>query len=76
VAVEQTLEQTRREDEAAVAGLPLVVCDTDAFAASVSERRYLGGLARGLQPWATTALPRAGRRRRWQAASGALADRS
>ena len=51
-------EQTRREDEAAAAGSPLVVCDTDAFATSVWERRYLGAAARSLQPWATTALPR------------------
>jgi NadR type nicotinamide-nucleotide adenylyltransferase len=51
-------EQTRREDEAASAGSPLVVCDTDAFATSVWERRYLGAAARSLQPWATTALPR------------------
>lgn len=51
-------EQTRREDEAAAAGSPLVVCDTDAFATSVWERRYLGAAARALQPWATTALPR------------------
>jgi HTH-type transcriptional regulator, transcriptional repressor of NAD biosynthesis genes len=34
------------------------VCDTDAFATSVRERRYLGGQARRLQPWATTDLPR------------------
>jgi HTH-type transcriptional regulator, transcriptional repressor of NAD biosynthesis genes len=51
-------EQTRREDQAAAAGSPLVVCDTDAFATSVWERRYLGNRARGLQRWATTALPR------------------
>lgn len=51
-------EQTRRENEAAAAGSPLLVCDTDAFATSVWERRYLGGRARGLQPWATTELPR------------------
>lgn len=51
-------EQTRRENEAVVAGSPLVVCDTDAFATSVWERRYLGTQARGLQPWATTGLPR------------------
>jgi NadR type nicotinamide-nucleotide adenylyltransferase len=51
-------EQTRRENEAALAGSPLVVCDTDAFATSVWERRYLGVQARGLQPWATTQLPR------------------
>ena len=50
--------QTHRENEAAVAGSPLLVCDTDAFATSVWERRYLGERARGLQPWATTDLPR------------------
>jgi NadR type nicotinamide-nucleotide adenylyltransferase len=35
-------EQRRREDEAAAAGSPLLVCDTDAFATAVWERRYLG----------------------------------
>jgi len=50
-------EQTRRENQAAASGSPLVVCDTDAFATSVWERRYLGERARGLQPWATTGLP-------------------
>jgi nicotinamide riboside kinase len=47
-------EQTRRENQAPAAGSPLVICDTDAFATSVWERRYLGERARGLQPWATT----------------------
>jgi HTH-type transcriptional repressor of NAD biosynthesis genes len=51
-------EQTRGEEAAATAGSPLVVCDTDAFATSVWERRYLGGTARGLQPWAAGDLPR------------------
>lgn len=51
-------EQTERENQGAAAGSPLVVCDTDAFATSVWERRYLGGRARGPQPWATTLLPR------------------
>jgi NadR type nicotinamide-nucleotide adenylyltransferase len=51
-------EQTDRENQAAAAGSPLLVCDTDAFATSVWERRYLGERARGLQPWATTELPR------------------
>jgi HTH-type transcriptional regulator, transcriptional repressor of NAD biosynthesis genes len=54
-------EQTRRENAAAASsGSPLVVCDTDAFATSVWERRYLGtadGGARDLQPWATDELP-------------------
>jgi HTH-type transcriptional repressor of NAD biosynthesis genes len=51
-------EQTRREEQAAADGSPLVICDTDAFATSVWERRYLAERARGLQPWATTLLPR------------------
>lgn len=52
-------EQTRLEEAAARSSLaPLVVCDTDAFATSVWERRYLGAAARGLQPWATADLPR------------------
>jgi HTH-type transcriptional regulator, transcriptional repressor of NAD biosynthesis genes len=51
-------EQTRLEQQGAANGSPLVVCDTDAFATSVWERRYLGAAARGLQPWATTGLPR------------------
>jgi len=51
-------EQTRLENQAAAAGSPLVLCDTDAFATSVWERRYLGNQARGLQPWATELLPR------------------
>jgi nicotinamide riboside kinase len=54
-------EQTRRENTAAAAsGSPLVVCDTDAFATSVWERRYLAAGdagARGLQPWAAGELP-------------------
>jgi nicotinamide riboside kinase len=41
-------EQTRSEEAAAMAGSPLVVCDTDAFTTSVWERRYLGAAARGL----------------------------
>lgn len=51
-------EQTRRENQAAGSGSPLLVCDTDAFATSVWERRYLGDHARGPQPWATSELPR------------------
>ena len=35
-------EQRRREDFAAAAGSPLLVCDTDAFATAVWERRYIG----------------------------------
>lgn len=52
-------EQTRQEEQAARASrAPLVICDTDAFATSVWERRYLAAAARGLQPWAAAELPR------------------
>ncbi len=44
-------EQTRREETAAAAGSPLLVCDTDAFATAVWERRYLGAAARTRRPW-------------------------
>jgi HTH-type transcriptional repressor of NAD biosynthesis genes len=49
--------QTRAEERAAGVGSPLLVCDTDAFATSVWERRYLGPHARGLQRRATSELP-------------------
>jgi NadR type nicotinamide-nucleotide adenylyltransferase len=51
-------EQTKREDSAAAGAGPLVVCDTDAFATAIWERRYLGHAARGPQPWALDDLPR------------------
>jgi NadR type nicotinamide-nucleotide adenylyltransferase len=51
-------EQTRRENAAAAGAGPLVICDTDAFATAIWERRYLGAAARGPQPWATSHLPR------------------
>ncbi len=35
-------EQQRIEDEAAASGAPLVICDTDALATWLWERRYLG----------------------------------
>ncbi|MET4613335.1 HTH-type transcriptional repressor of NAD biosynthesis genes [Rhodococcus sp. PvR044] len=35
-------EQTRTEEAAARAGSPVLICDTDAFATTVWERRYLG----------------------------------
>lgn len=44
-------EQTRREEHAARSGSPVLICDTDAFATSVWERRYLGA-ARLDQSWA------------------------
>jgi HTH-type transcriptional repressor of NAD biosynthesis genes len=50
-------EQTRLENLAVASGTPLAICDTDAFATSVWERRYLAGHARGLQPWASDELP-------------------
>lgn len=49
-------EQARREEAAARVGSPLLVCDTDAFATAIWERRYLGPDARSGQPWA--AVPR------------------
>lgn len=36
------IEQQRLEDAAAASGAPLVICDTDAFATQLWERRYLG----------------------------------
>ena len=45
------VEQTRREDAAARTGSPVLVCDTDAFATALWERRYLGAAARADQPW-------------------------
>lgn len=52
-------EQTRREDDAARRTSPLLVCDTDAFATAVWERRYLGDQARSGQIWTQSpALPR------------------
>jgi HTH-type transcriptional repressor of NAD biosynthesis genes len=50
--------QTARENAAAEAGSPLLVCDTDSFATAVWERRYLGDSARHGQPWAHALLPR------------------
>jgi NadR type nicotinamide-nucleotide adenylyltransferase len=52
------VEQTRREEAAAADGSPLLICDTDAFATSIWERRYLGEAVRHDQPWATHELPR------------------
>jgi HTH-type transcriptional regulator, transcriptional repressor of NAD biosynthesis genes len=51
--------QTAIEQAAARTGSPLLLCDTDAFATAVWERRYLGADARADQPWAhPPALPR------------------
>ena len=56
---EVAAEQTRRENAAALRTSPLLVCDTDAFATSIWERRYLGAGARVGQPWAhAPRLPR------------------
>ncbi|MGU3292523.1 AAA family ATPase [Williamsia sp. M5A3_1d] len=41
--------QQAREDAAARAGSPLLICDTDAFATTVWERRYLGPQSRFAQ---------------------------
>ncbi|MCE0539336.1 AAA family ATPase [Kineosporia rhizophila] len=45
-------EQTRAEESAARSGSPVLICDTDAFATMLWERRYLGEQARPAQPWA------------------------
>jgi HTH-type transcriptional regulator, transcriptional repressor of NAD biosynthesis genes len=53
------LAQTALEEAAAASGSPVLVCDTDAFATMVWERRYLGSDARPMQPWACSPiLPR------------------
>lgn len=44
--------QTVLEDQAAGAGSPLLICDTDAFATSIWERRYLAARARPDPAWA------------------------
>jgi HTH-type transcriptional repressor of NAD biosynthesis genes len=49
-------EQTRCENAAAADGSPLLICDTDAFATSIWERRYLGSLARAVPPWSLAPL--------------------
>lgn len=49
-------EQTRLEEQAARAGSPILICDTDAFATGVWKRRYLGDTSGG--PW-TEVPPRA-----------------
>lgn len=51
-------EQTRQEDAAAAAGSPVLICDTDAFATAVWERRYVGEHSHASAPWATDLLPR------------------
>lgn len=51
-------EQTRLEEAAAASGSPILICDTDAFATAIWERRYLGDAARTAQPW-TSVPPRA-----------------
>lgn len=45
------VEQSRREEAAARIGSPVLICDTDAVATAVWERRYLGADARAGQPW-------------------------
>jgi len=50
-------EQSRREEAAAASGSPVLICDTDAFATGIWERRYLGEQARTDQHW-TDVAPR------------------
>jgi HTH-type transcriptional regulator, transcriptional repressor of NAD biosynthesis genes len=49
-------EQTKREELAARESSPLLICDTDAFATAVWERRYLGAAGRTGQHWARPPL--------------------
>ncbi len=49
-------EQPRRENEAVLDGSPLLICDTDAFATAMWERRYLGAIARCDQSWSRAPL--------------------
>ncbi len=51
-------EQTAAEERAARVGSPVLICDTDAFATMLWERRYLGAGSRPLQPWARDLPPR------------------
>jgi HTH-type transcriptional repressor of NAD biosynthesis genes len=49
-------EQTAAEERAARAGSPLLICDTDAFATTIWERRYLGAEARSGPGWSRPPL--------------------
>ena len=49
-------EQTAAEERAARCGSPVLVCDTDAFATMLWERRYLGDRARRRPAWAGAPL--------------------
>ena len=49
-------EQTAAEERAARAGSPVLICDTDAFATSIWERRYLGAQARTKPAWSQSPL--------------------
>jgi HTH-type transcriptional regulator, transcriptional repressor of NAD biosynthesis genes len=52
-------EQTRREDEAARHGGPVLVCDTDALATCVWHERYRGGGSAAVDAVAAAMPPRA-----------------
>ena len=52
------VEQTAAEERAARSGSPVLICDTDAFATMLWERRYLGAAARTAQAWARELPPR------------------
>lgn len=51
-------EQTRQEQLSAATGSPVLVCDTDAFATAVWERRYVGEHSTASAAWAGNLLPR------------------
>jgi NadR type nicotinamide-nucleotide adenylyltransferase len=52
-------EQTRREAEAARAGGPVLICDTDAFATCIWQERYLGRTNPRVRELAAALPPRA-----------------
>jgi HTH-type transcriptional repressor of NAD biosynthesis genes len=52
-------EQTRREDEAARHGGPVLVCDTDALATSIWHERYMGCASASVDRVADAMPPRA-----------------
>lgn len=52
-------EQTRRESEAARAGGPVLICDTDAFATCIWQERYLGRTTPSVRELAAALPPRA-----------------
>lgn len=53
-------EQQRREDRAARASSPILICDTDAFATALWHERYAGARSAPVEAIAAASPPRAG----------------